>query len=251
MPNRGLRLGVLTLSLLAAGCAINPNSNIDQFAESSGSNSFEIIHRSMTSSDALVLPVVHDRQRDGPACGAHALASVVNYWRGPGTMDGRAFFREHPPADGMGYSMAELLQIARGEQLLASAVRMPEQGLVRELEAGRPVLVPIRVPSIYVQKRIWPGGQVPVFGLVRNSVIYRASRISEATNLAMVNHYLLVVGHDGDHFVVVEPVMGYRTISFRRLERYRDAFDDAAIVFSSDRPRVTSAEAPAEPLVAS
>jgi predicted double-glycine peptidase len=249
MQNRGLCLGVLTLSLLAAGCAINPNSNIEEFAGSSGSNSFEIVHRSMTSSDALVLPVVHDPQRDGPACGAHALASVVNYWRGPGTMDGRTFFREHPPAHGMGYSMAELLQIARSEGLLTSAVRMPEQGLVRELEAGRPVLVPVRVPSIYVQQRIVPGGQVPVLGLVRNSIIYRASRVSEFANLAMVNHYLLVVGHDGDRFVVLEPVMGYRTISFRRLERYRDAFDDAAIVFSSTRPRVTAAEAPSEPLV--
>jgi predicted double-glycine peptidase len=249
MSQRGLRLGVLTLSLLAAGCAISPNSNVEQFAESSGSNSFEILNRRMTSTDALVLPVVHDRQRDGPSCGAHALASVVNYWRGPGTMDGRAFYSEHPPIDGTGYSMAELLQIARAEGLLASAVRMPEEGLVRELEAGRPVLVPVRVPSIYVQKRIWPGGDVPVFGLVRNSVIYRASRVSEFTDLAMVNHYLLVIGHDGDHFVVLEPVMGYRTISFRRLERYRDAFDDAAIVFSSDRPRRSTAEAPAEPLV--
>lgn len=249
MPDRGLRLGVLTLSLLAAGCAISPNSNIEEFAAGSGSNSFEILHRKMTSPEALVLPVVHDRQRAGPSCGAHALASVVNYWRGPGVMDGQTYYREHPPADGMGYSMAELLQVARSQGLLASAVRMPEQGLVRELEAGRPVLVPVRVPSIYVQQRVWPGGDVPVFGLVRNSVIYRASRVSEATNLAMVNHYLLVVGHDGDHFVVVEPVMGYRTISFRRLERYRDAFDDAAIVFSSNRPRVTAAEGPAEPLV--
>jgi predicted double-glycine peptidase len=245
---RGLRLGVLTLSLLAAGCAISPNSNVEEFAESSGSNSFEIFDRSVTSPRALVLPVVHDRQTAGPSCGAHALASVVNYWRGPGTIEGQALFRERPPADGTGYSMAELLDLARQEQLLASAVRMPQQGLIRELEAGRPVLVPVRLPSIYVHQRIVPGGDVPVVGLVRNSVIYRAGRVSEFSRLAMVNHYLLVVGYDDDRFVVVEPVMGYRTISFTKLERYRRAFQDAAIVFSANRPP-RRAEAPAEPLI--
>jgi predicted double-glycine peptidase len=246
--SRGVRLGVLTLSLLAAGCAISPNSNIEEFAESSGSNSFEIFERAVTSPQALVLPVVHDRQRAGPSCGAHVLASVVNYWRGPGTLDGQTLYRERPPADRMGYSMAELMQIARDEQLLVSAVRIPEQGLVRELEAGRPVLVPVRLPSIYVQQRIWPGGDAPVFGVVRNSIIYRASRVSEFSRLAMVNHYLLVVGYDENRFVVVEPVMGYRTISFAKLERYRRGFQDAAIVFSAERAR-GRASAPAEPMV--
>lgn len=245
---RGVRLGVLTLSLLAAGCAISPNSNVEEFAESSGSNSFEIFDRDVTSPQALVLPVVHDRQTAGPSCGAHVLASVVNYWRGPGTLEGQTLFRERPPADGTGYSMAELLELARQEQLLASAVRMPQQGLIRELEAGRPVLVPVRLPSIYVQQRIVPGGDVPVVGLVRNSVIYRAGRVSEFSRLAMVNHYLLVVGYDGERFVVVEPVMGYRTISFAKLERYRHAFQDAAIVFSANRPP-RRAEAPAESLI--
>jgi hypothetical protein len=50
----------------------------------------------------------------------------------------------------------------------------------------------------------------------------------------MVDHYLLVAGYDEQTFVVVEPVMGYRTISFSKLARYRAAFGNAAIVFSVD-----------------
>ena len=225
-------LAALMLSLCAAGCAINPSADVAQFATQSGENSFEVFNRRVTSPEALVLPVVHDRQYAGPACGAHALASVVNYWRGPGALDGAALFAQTPPASPAGYSMAELLALARANGLTASAVRLDQAHVVRELESGRPVLVPVRLPSIYVQKRVMPGGEAPVLGLVRNSIIYRASRVSEWTDLAMVDHYLLVVGYDQDRFIVLEPVMGYRTIAFSRLARYREHFADAAIVFS-------------------
>jgi predicted double-glycine peptidase len=221
----------MLLSLCAAGCALSPTPDVSTFAESSGSNSFEVFDREVNSS-ALVLPVVHDRQTRGPSCGAHALASVVNYWRGPGTLTGDALYHDHPPADGAGYSMTELIALAQQQRLLASAVRMPEQGLIRELESGRPVLVPVRLPSIYVQQRALPGGDAPVIGVARNALINRAGRVSELTNTAVVNHYLLVTGYQDDTFVVVEPVMGYRTIRFSTLARYRQAFGDAAIVFS-------------------
>ena len=126
---RGLCLVILLLSLSVGGCALNPNSTISEFALSSGSNSFEVIER-RASPEALVLSVEHDRQTRGPSCGAHALASVVNYWRGAGTLVGDALYQERPPADTAGYSMAELLTLAREQGLLASPVAMPEPGLV-------------------------------------------------------------------------------------------------------------------------
>lgn len=234
-------LGALLLLLCAGGCAISPNSNIEEFAAQSGRNSFEVFDREMNAPDALVLPVQHDRQYAGPSCGAHALASVVNYWNGAGSTAGAAIFRDHPPASRSGYSMAEIMQLARDNGLIASGVRLNQEQVTQELERGRPVLVPVRLPSIYVQQRIMPGGDVPVLGIVRNSMIYRAGRVSEFSNLAMVDHYLLVVGHGIGRFVVIEPVMGYRTISFSKLERYRDAFGDAAIVFSGQHPPRTAA----------
>ncbi|MBL8548875.1 MAG: hypothetical protein JNJ73_02740 [Hyphomonadaceae bacterium] len=229
---------LLLLPLALAGCAVNPNPDVDAFAHASGRNSFEVFDRRLeTTSQALVLPVEHDRQTEGPSCGAHALASVVNYWRGPGTLDGGALYRSSPPANESGYSMAELMALARANRLQASGVRLPREGIVAELERGRPVLVPVRLPSIYVQQRQLPGGDAPVLGLVRNTFIYRAGRVSEWSRLAMVDHYLLVVGYEGDTFVVVEPVMGYRTMSSAKLARYRTAFGDAAMVFSARTPR--------------
>lgn len=252
MIGRLARFSVLLLTLCAGACALTPTSDVNAFARSSGSNSFEVFDRSLDSNGALVLPVVHDRQTSGPSCGAHALASVVNYWRGAGTLTGDAIYRQTPPRSPSGYSMAELMTIAQANGLLVSAVRLTDEQITQELEHGRPVLVPVRLPSIYVQQRQLPGGDIPIVGLVRNSLIYRAGRVSELTDLALVDHYLLVVGYQDRKFVVVEPVMGYRTISFDKLDRYREHFQDAALVFSGPpRSENSAAEAPSEGYVSS
>jgi hypothetical protein len=59
------------------------------------------------------------------------------------------------------------------------------------------------------------------------------------TGLRMLNHYVLIAGYDGDTFIILEPVLGLRTISAERLARYRLAFGDAAIVFSKGKGRST------------
>lgn len=224
---------VLLTALFGAGCAVTPTPDIAAFARASGHNSFEVLNRRVATRDALVLAVVHDRQTQGPSCGAHALASAINYWRGPGVVSGDAIYARTPPVHAQGYSMAELMTLARGHGLVASAVELPPDAIIGELERGRPVLVPVRVPSIFVQRRVLPGGDAPVVGLARNALINRVGDVSEWTRAAMVDHYLLVVGYSRDAFVVVEPVMGYRTLSAGRLARYRRAFKDAAIVFSA------------------
>lgn len=230
----------LLLTMFGAGCAVSPTPDMASFAEGSGHNSFEVFNRAVEPKDTLVLNVIHDRQTSGPSCGAHALASVVNYWRGPNTITGDALYSKTPPTREAGYSMAELLTLASNNGLQASAVVLPPQAVIAELEAGRPVLVPIKAPSIYLQQRVLPGSEVPVVGVARNMLIGRAARVSEWTKVTMVDHYVVVVGHGDGKFVVVEPVMGYRTITFDRLERYRRPFGDAAIVFSKSGGRRTS-----------
>ncbi|MET0546214.1 MAG: hypothetical protein ABWZ40_07880 [Caulobacterales bacterium] len=231
----------LIAALAVAGCATRPASDAQAFAKNTGRNSFEFADRKVKPQDTLVLPVIHDRQTEGPSCGAHALASLINYWRGPGTIVGSELYRAQPPVSPSGYSMAELMTLAAQQNLLASAVSIPEKGLIAELEKGRPVLIPVRLPSIYVQQVILPGGDVPVLGTARNFMISRAAKASEWSKAGMVDHYLLVVGYEPGKFVVVEPVMGYRTITAEKLERYRAAFQDAALVFSAEKaPSPTS-----------
>lgn len=229
-----MKVRFLLLALCLSGCVAVPTPDVNAFARQSANNSFEVFRASVKSPDALVLPVVHDRQTSGPSCGAHALASVVNYWQGAGAVSGDEIFAAAPPQDSKsGYSIAELMRMAKQRGLLASGVRLDEKQLIAELESGRPVLVPIRAPAIYVEPRSLPAQSTPVVGFLGAVAIARVARMSEWMRTAMVDHYLVVAGHSGNRFVVVEPVRGYRTISFEKLERYRKRFDDAAIVFSA------------------
>ncbi|MDZ4692619.1 C39 family peptidase [Terricaulis sp.] len=230
------RIFVAPLLLGLAACATAPVSDIGTFAQRSSNNSFELIGRSVDPPDTLVLPVTHDRQTDPSACGAHVLASVVNYWRGDGTVTGDAIFAAHTPAARDGYNINEMMTLARQYGLTASGVRLSQDDIIRELEAGRPVVVPVRVPSVFVQTWSLPGANVPVLGVPSNIITSRVADVSQWTNTAMVNHYILIVGYEDDTFVAVEPVLGYRTISFERLARYRRAFSNAAIVFSGSAP---------------
>lgn len=223
----------LLLALWLAGCATRPTTDVNAFAVRSANNSFEVFGRAADPS-ALVLPAVHDPQTSAASCGAHALASVINYWRGAGAASGERLFGSSPPADLVnGYSLAELLTIAQDKGLAANAVRLSQADLIAELERGRPVLIPIQAPAVYIGARALPVANVPVIGFARNIVVSRIARMAESSGMAMMSHYLIVAGYDQDSFVVVEPVRGYRTISFERLARYRRPFDDAALVFSA------------------
>jgi len=223
----------MALALSMSACAVQPVSDQAAFAAGTSRNSFELFGAAVDPPQTLLLPVTHDRQIDGAACGAHALASVVNYWHGAGTLRGAELFVSAPPVDTRnGYSMAELLKLAEANDLLASAVRLPQEGLRAELEAGRPVLVPVQVPSVYVQTWQLPGMNVPLLGFPSEFITSRTAWLSEQTNRAMLNHYVLVAGYEGDTFIVLEPVAGLRTITAERLARYREHFGNAAIVFS-------------------
>ena len=161
-----LRGAATALAFGLGACATTPNATSSAFAERSAANSFEFFDRSVDPPSTLLLPLEHDRQVNGIACGAHALASIANYWLGPAHVSGEALFAASPPADlTTGYSMAELLALAREQGLLASAVRLREVDILRELEAGRQMLVPARVPSVFVEPWQFPGATITLLGV--------------------------------------------------------------------------------------
>ena len=225
----------LLLALCLAGCATRPTPDLDAFAQRSADNSFEVLHRSFRS-NGLVLPVVHDRQQLPQSCGANAMASIINYWRGAEEVSGQQLYASTPPADPRGYNLAELLTLARTQGLLANAVRLDKDDILQELENGRPVLVPVSIPAVYVETHTLPGENTPALGVVERAFIGRMGWVSEHTNLAMVAHYLVIAGYDAHRFVVVDPVRGFRTISFERLARYRAPYANAALVLSRPGP---------------
>jgi hypothetical protein len=228
-------VGLAIASLIACGCAIKPVPQLETFAEKGFDNSFEVFGRPVRGADALVLDVPFDQQANRVACGAHVLASIVRYWRPDAqATTGEAIFAARPPADTTrGYSLAELIALANEEGLQAFGVKLPEAGLVAELDLGRPVLVPLDLPSVWIQTHTLFDPDVAPLGSIKNLAIGRVSAMSELTRLAMGSHYVLVVGYSDDRFVLLDPIMGYRTIGRGRLETFRDGFSDAAIVFSS------------------
>jgi predicted double-glycine peptidase len=230
-PRRLQGICIAGATLLLAGCATTPIPDLATFAERPSHNSFEILDRGVDPPQTLVLPLVQDRQTAGPSCGAHALASVMNYW-GERAVQGSALYESRPPAHPAGYSIAELLAIAGDRGLLASAVRLSDAEVVAELDNGRPVILPVRIPAIYLTQRTFPGADLPIIGVPANLLTHRVARVSEWTNSAMIDHYLVAAGHADDRLVVLEPILGYRTMSFTKLARYRRAFGNAAIVMS-------------------
>lgn len=231
-----MKLQALSAALFVSlgACATHPSSGPAEFAGRTGHNSFELFRPGVTVGDTLLLPLQHDQQEDPIACGAHALASIINYWLGEGHVTGAEILAAHPPANlEAGYSMAELLRLAGDYGLLASAVRLPEAGIRAELEAGRPVLVPVSLPAIFVQDWQLPGANLPLIGIPAAVTRSRTAWLSEQTGRGLVDHYVIAAGHEGDTFVVMDPVWGLRTIRAERLARYRDAFGNAAIVFSA------------------
>jgi hypothetical protein len=165
------------------------------------------------------------------------LASIVRYWKPGDPVTGKAIYSARPPADpAAGYSLLEITALAGDHGLDAFGVRLGEEGIVAELEKGRPVLTPVRVPSVFVQTHTFFDPDPIVIGQIKNAFIGRVAALSRLAGLEMLSHYVLVVGHGPDRFVLLDPVMGYRTISRSRLAHYRQPFGDAAMVFSVANP---------------
>lgn len=229
-----MKAGPFLLLAALGACALSPVASVQDYADRGGANSFETFGRLPDGEDALVLSVPFDRQISRTSCGAHLLASAVRYWL-PARADvtGAALFRDHPPADGAeGYSMAELAELARGEGLAAIGVSMDAAGLVAELELGRPVLVPLRVPAVFVMGTSLFDPDPPVIGHAKSAYLGVVGALGEALDAGLLSHYVLVVGHGAERFALLDPVTGYRTISRERLARYRAPFGDAALLLS-------------------
>ena len=212
---------------------MTPVGSLGDFALRGGANSFEAFGR-LPSKDALVLDVPFDRQGNRIACGAHVLASVVRYWRPAETVTGRAIFASHPPADGKaGYSMQELVTLAGEYGISAYGVRLEEADLVAELEKGRPVLAPVLLPFVYEQSASLFDPDPALVSQLKSWSLGAIGTASEMTGSGMLAHYVLVVGHAKDRFVLLDPVLGYRTIAKSRLARYRASYEGASLIFSS------------------
>ena len=130
--------------------------------------------------EAIAVPYV--RQASRVDCGMAALASVMEYYKGPAYLQ-QVLLERYPPASSRGYSLGELRDIARAHDFAGFVVPGNEALLREQLSRGRPMIVPLQLQ-----------GAVPLINALDTSY----------------DHYVVVVGMDDERgkVVTMDPARG-------------------------------------------
>jgi ABC-type bacteriocin/lantibiotic exporter with double-glycine peptidase domain len=137
--------------------------------------------------EAIAVPYV--RQASRVDCGMAALASVMEYYKGPAYLQ-RVWLERYPPASSRGYSLGELRDIARAHDFAGFVVPGNEALLREQLSRGRPMIVPLQLQ-----------GAVPLI---------------DRTLDTRYDHYVVVVGMDDERgkVVTMDPARGPVQLDF-------------------------------------
>lgn len=232
------RVGMGASLFLAAACAVVPvHADRSSFAAAPSLNAVPRAEVRLTPSETLLLDVRLDRQQAPTSCGAHAAASVIDYWlrssppvEPPAGRTGLEIHARTPPASPAGYSLAELVALLRDAGMVAVAVGSTPQAIRAELNAGRPVIARVSVSSGYLATmRMFPAS-TPVLGRVEAVAADVAARLLEPVGSARIDHYWVVVGHDAAHMIVLDPVLGIRAVRNEAFARAFGRGGDLAVV---------------------
>lgn len=216
-------LGLWGLAL--AGCVSAPvNADRVAFAQTPSRNAIPPGVVTLRPAEMLLLDVRLDRQVAGNSCGAHAVASLVDYWQRAapsavqgGLTSGSEIYARMPPSGAAGYTLAEMVALIEAAGLSALAVHSTAEALKSELEAGRPAIVRVSLPAALVRPATIFPNETPLLAGVETRAFSLSTRMSGEGRL---DHYWLVIGFDEERMVVLDPAMGIRSVS-------RDAFETA------------------------
>ena len=131
----------------------------------------------------------HVRQASRVDCGMAALASVMEYYKGPAYPQ-RVWLERYPPASSRGYSLGELRDIARAHDFAGFVVPGNEALLREQLSRGRPMIVPLHLQ-----------GAVPLIDRALDT---------------RYDHYVVVVGMNDERgkVVMMDPARGPVQLDF-------------------------------------
>lgn len=169
--------------------------------------------------ESRIAQVGFEEQAAPYSCGLAALVSVLKYWEIEA--DQRTLLEEHPPKTvESGYTIGELKEIAVLEGAHAFSFKADTAFLVKQLELGRPVIVPV-----VMRARSPKWEQVPVIGL--------SYRIVTSVFSRKVNHFLVICGLTEDGFWVMDPKLGFMEYTQNELEKMRTGMDFACLLAAS------------------
>lgn len=246
-----LALGAAAL----AACSTLTNDDVGEFARHQSRNSLEVFRTHLDETSASVLSLKLDAQEDGHTCGAHAVAIVAEYWASffpPAPLlearaeteaqaqtvgrSGAEIAALHPPSSDHGYTALELHALLNQFELSTIIARASLDQLENEIGAGRPVIVPVRLPAAYVQTLTLLPISFAGVDQLKSYSVRRVASLSQISRIGLINHYWILAGFDEHSVVVLDPALGYRTLSRKRFERYRKAYANAAIIIGGPRP---------------
>ena len=193
------RLGLLTLCALAlSACAASGDARL--------------YARQVEQGIALAVP--HVRQPSRTDCGVAALASVMEY-HGGSAHSPRALRDRYPHASARGYSLGELREIALHHDFVAFVVPGDKAFVRRQLDRGRPLIVPLQVRS--------SGGPLPV---------RLSDRLLNRAPTEDFDHYVIVVGVDDARrrIIAMDPARGPLEIGFEDFAAAREPMDNAVLL---------------------
>lgn len=223
---QGARAALLISTLLLSACAVPLNSTRHDLLLAPGRHSLPPGGGSSSIEGALLLDVRLDRQISRNACGAHAAASLLDYWsRSVPASPPRAspvgldLYRDSPPQSPDGYSLGQLAELLEAQGLTAVVVTTTSHAIQSELRNGRPTIVRVSLsPDSLWDRTILPY-DAPVLGELERFYSRKALAVMGLFGARRINHFWVVAGFTQTHMLVLDPLMGIRQVRHDHFEQ--------------------------------
>ena len=161
------------------------------------------------------------RQATKTDCGPVCLLTVMQYWEAysPQSVGAQTFL---PPST-TGYSLSELKDVAVDHGLKAYVIAMrdgPREHLEEQIRKGRPIICAVERPV-----RIGPARYIPILGQVVQAGV---SRFGPKTN-----HFVVVMGISCRRVLLMDPAVGFTSVSWQKFERSWSEMKYATLLLSA------------------
>lgn len=194
----------LIVFLLLSACAGKPLS-VDDYGKKNSLQDFNHLNFNVVIQD------------DPYACGAAVLSAVFQYWGHPVAQE--SILKNSPPKGELGYSLAEMRDIAKTQGFNAFAITANTSVLEKELNSKRPLIVALHLPIA-----LSGYAKIPVFGPLGKAL---------AENVGpRFNHYVTVVGISPDTVLMADPVQGIKTLPKADFIVYWQKLNRASLVLA-------------------
>jgi len=150
----------------------------------------------------------------------------MNYWEQEADVE--ALESKYPAQSENGYPLLQLRRIATQEGLIAFALTMQDRPLDQiseQLENGRPVIAPVRLP-----RGRYFGKDLPVVGRLDATTVNPDKQLIGGN---FKHHYVVIFGQSESQFLIMDPAYGIVKISKSEFTNYWGAEKNAALLCSS------------------